>query len=139
MVRYTLLPLWYTAFYESYSTGQPVMRTMLSEFSDDSSTFAMDDQWLVGASLLVKPVTAEGQTTVDVYLPRSVDTDGWYDLNTLQYQAPAASQGQLLTVQAPLGSIPVYIRSGRNNVMDIVCITWLIIQNCSYLSYASFC
>jgi alpha 1,3-glucosidase len=112
MVRYTLLPLWYTAFYHAYSTGQPVMRTMFSEFPDDRSTFTMDDQWLVGGSLLVKPVTDADVNAIDVYLPKSSDTDGWYDLNTLHY-TPGAEEGQMVNIQAPLGSIPVFIRSGH--------------------------
>ena len=112
MVRYSLLPLWYTAFYEAYSTGKPVMRTMFSEFPDDARTFAMDDQWLVGGSLVVKPVTEAGQTSVNIYLPLSDDTDGWYDLHTLQ-RAPSA-EGDMLTVDAPLSSFPVYIRAGES-------------------------
>lgn len=112
MVRYSLLPLWYTVFFEAYTTGQPVMRTMFSEFPNDSNTFAMDDQWLIGASLLVKPATAEGQLSVDVYLPHSVDTDGWYDLHTLQRAPVTASR--MLTVSVPLEVIPVYIRSGNS-------------------------
>jgi mannosyl-oligosaccharide alpha-1,3-glucosidase len=111
MMRYSLLPLWYTAFYEAHTTGQPVMRTMFSEFPDDPKTFTMDDQWLVGASLLVKPATAEGQTSVDVYLPLSEDTDGWYDLNTL-VRAPVVAGG-VLKVDTPLEVLPVYIRSGN--------------------------
>ena len=116
MVRYSLLPLWYTTFYESYVTGQPVMRTMFSEFPDDARTFAMDDQWLVGGSLLVKPATFEGQTSVDIYMPFSSNsnsnsyTDGWYDLHTLE-RVPIFESG-ILTVQVPLELIPVYIRSG---------------------------
>ena len=84
---------------------------MFSEFPDDANTFAMDDQWLVGASLLVKPATAEGQTSVDVYLPLSHDTDGWYDLNTL-VRAPVVAGG-VVTVDTPLEALPVYIRSGN--------------------------
>ena len=110
MVRYSLLPLWYTAFYEAYTTGQPVMRTMFSEFPDDKKTFTMDDQWLVGGSLLVKPVTGEGQTSTFIYLPISSDTDGWYDLNNLQ-RAPSI-QGGFHNIESPLNHIPVYIRAG---------------------------
>ena len=110
MVRYSLLPLWYTAFYEAYTTGQPVMRTMFSEFPDDQKTFTMDDQWLIGSSLLVKPVTGEGQTNTFIYLPISSDTDGWYDLNKLQ-RTPSV-QGGFHTVESPLSHIPVYIRAG---------------------------
>ena len=110
MVRYSLLPLWYTAFYEAYTTGQPVMRTMFSEFPDDKKTFTMDDQWLIGGSLLVKPVTGEGQTSTFIYLPISSDTDGWYDLNNLQ-RAPSI-QGGFHNIESPLNHIPVYIRAG---------------------------
>src|SRR5690242_17193880 len=62
MIRYSLLPFWYTTFYHSYTTGQPIMRAMFSEFSTDVKTFEMDDQWMVGSSLLVKPVTDNGAT-----------------------------------------------------------------------------
>lgn len=114
MTRYSLLPLWYTVFYEAYSTGLPAMRTMFSEFPDDVHTFAMDDQWMVGSSLLVKPATDAGQTSVDVYLPACKDTktDGWYDLHTLARTAPSAP-GQKVAVDAPLGKMPVFIRAGK--------------------------
>ena len=86
------------------------MRTMFSEFPDDVKTFDMDDQWLIGGSILVKPATAEGQTAVDVYLPLSQDTDAWYELNTL-VRAPVAAGG-VVTIDTPLEHLPVYIRSG---------------------------
>jgi len=69
MQRYSLLPLWYTIFYEAYATGLPAMRPMFLEFPEDSKTFAMDGQWMLGSSLLVAPVTSEGQSSVHVYLP----------------------------------------------------------------------
>lgn len=52
MLRYTLLPYWYSVFEEAQSTGVPVMRTMFTEFPNDVETFAMDDQWMVGNSLV---------------------------------------------------------------------------------------
>ena len=125
MTRYTLLPLWYTVFYEAYTTGMPVMRTMFTEFPDDETTFAMDDQWMIGSALLVKPVTEEGQTSTDVYLPAasasasassdrgfsSLITDSWYDLHSLQRMPPSA-HGMKTHIDAPLDKIPVFIRSG---------------------------
>ena len=90
------------------------MRTMFSEFPDDVSTFAMDDQWMVGSALLVKPASEAGQTSVDVYLPAcaATGTDGWYDLHTLAHTAPSGP-GQAVKIDAPLGKIPVFIRSGK--------------------------
>lgn len=108
MLRYTLLPLWYTTFFEAYETGMPVMRPLFMEFSDDSTTFKMDDQWMVGSALLVKPVTDKATTEVNVYLPGS---DNWYDLHTLA-AVPANTPGTFTRYPAPLGVIPVFVRPG---------------------------
>jgi alpha 1,3-glucosidase len=108
MLRYTLLPLWYTVFFEGYETGMPVMRPMFMEFPDDHTTFKMDDQWMVGGALLVKPVTDKGANSVQVYLPGSED---WYDLHTLA-RVPANAEGTTTKYPAPLGVIPVFIRPG---------------------------
>jgi mannosyl-oligosaccharide alpha-1,3-glucosidase len=124
MQRYSLLPLWYTVFYEAYSTGMPVMRPMFMEFPEDASTFAMDAQWMVGSSLLVAPVTSEHQTSVKVYLPArgsarnangdmvTIDYNNWYDLETLAMVPAATSPGVPSMVAAPMDKIPVFIRPG---------------------------
>jgi alpha 1,3-glucosidase len=82
---------------------------MFTEFPDDSFTYAMDDQWMVGQSLLVKPVTSAGQTTTEVYLP---GPESWYDLLTLFKYSPSPA-GQKTTVKAPIERIPVFIRAGE--------------------------
>ena len=40
-------------------------------FPNDPNTFAMDDQFMLGNALVVKPVIAKGQVQVTVYLPTS--------------------------------------------------------------------
>lgn len=111
MLRYSLLPYWYTVFYEAYCKGVPVMRTMFTEFPDDVSTFTLEDQWMVGDALLVKPVTDAGRNTAVVYFPQN--NGGWYDLLTLQQVIVVRTAGEMLTVQAPLEKIPVFMRAGR--------------------------
>lgn len=108
MVRYSLLPYWYTKFYEASVSGLPVMRPMFLEFPADTATFKMDDQWMIGSSLLVKPVTDSNVHSIDVYLP-SVST--WYDLNSLQQVAQSGNG--LTNVDAPLAKIPVFIQGGH--------------------------
>jgi len=110
MIRYSLLPFWYTAFYQSYSTGQPVMRAMFSEFPADEKTFAMDDHWMVGRSLLVKPVTDAGAVSVDVYFPDS--SNGWYDFHSFSEVSFGGSKDGILSVPAELDTIPVFVRGG---------------------------
>jgi len=113
IMRYTLLPYWYTTFYEAYAIGIPVMRTMFTEFPSDPSTFTIDDQWMVGSALLVKPVTESGATSVDVYLPIALEKgirQIWYDFHTLQRVETTSAQ---YTASAPLEKIPVFLRGGK--------------------------
>jgi hypothetical protein len=69
MARYALLPYWYTLFREAFEQGTPAMRPLWFEYPDDEHTLTMDDQWLVGADIIVKPVTSAGAVTTDIYLP----------------------------------------------------------------------
>jgi alpha 1,3-glucosidase len=88
----------------------PVMRPLFLEFPEDEITYTTDGQWMVGAALLVAPVTNRGQTSVHVYLPAGsaqAPVGFWYDLETLQ-QLTAGSR----EVQAPLDKLPVFVRGG---------------------------
>ncbi|XP_053224260.1 neutral alpha-glucosidase AB isoform X1 [Podarcis raffonei] len=104
--RYALLPFWYTLFYHSYRTGQPVMRPLWVEYPQDATTYAIDDQYLLGDALLVHPVTAQGARGVQVYLPGKGEV--WYDVHT--HQKLHAPQTHYLAVT--MSSIPVYQRGG---------------------------
>jgi len=108
MIRYSLLPYWYTTFYSAYSKGLPVMRPMFFEFPEDSQTFSIDDQWMVGDALLVKPVTDPGKSSVDVYLPGA---QSWYDFYT--FEKKVVSSDFRVSENAPLEKIPVFIRGGK--------------------------
>ena len=110
MLRYSLLPLWYSVFFEAFSGGLPVMRPLFLEFPHDSDPrlLTIDDQWMIGSVLLVKPVTSAGQNEVGVYFPGGAS--GWYSFDSQQL---AGDKGQkVLTVAAPLEKIPVFVRAG---------------------------
>lgn len=87
-LRYSLLPVWYTAFRETSVTGLPVLRCVhlvaqalahcsfrshsphYVMFPQDEAGFSIDDQFYVGNSgLLVKPVTRPGVIEEAIYLP----------------------------------------------------------------------
>ncbi|KAI8369142.1 glycosyl hydrolases family 31-domain-containing protein [Choanephora cucurbitarum] len=104
--RYAFLSYWYTLFYEAYKTGTPMMRPMFMEFPDDENVWTMEDQFMVGSGLLVKPVTSEGAVKADVYFPAE---QPWYDLKTHQKVTQTGWQ----TVDAPLDVIPVYYQGGH--------------------------
>lgn len=47
-LRYSLLPLIYTTFYEHTITGLPVIRPLWSEFPQDVNTYDVDNQLILG-------------------------------------------------------------------------------------------
>ncbi|CAM9846582.1 unnamed protein product [Ascophyllum nodosum] len=114
MARYTLLPYWrvYTVFQEANESGMPMMRPMWVQYPEDIKTFDMDDQWMVGRDLLVKPVVTEGATSVDVYFPGATSTTAsslWFDVDTA---VAVTGVGAHRPVDAPVDKIPVYQRGG---------------------------
>jgi len=66
-----------------------------------------DFTYLLGDALLVAPVVEHGATTRDLTLPPGLWVDWWTGAPT-EVTAPS---GQRLTVDAPLGTIPVYLRA----------------------------
>ncbi|KAM8985785.1 neutral alpha-glucosidase AB isoform 1-T1 [Ara ararauna] len=105
-LRYALLPFWYTAFYHSHRHGVPIMRPLWMEFPEDTTTFAIDDQYLIDRALLVHPVTEQGARGVQVYLPGKGEV--WYD--TVSYQKHHAPQ--TLYVPVTMSSVPLFQRGG---------------------------
>ncbi|XP_014253247.1 neutral alpha-glucosidase AB [Cimex lectularius] len=103
--RYNFLPLWYTLFHENNKTGMPVIRPLWVEYPEDAQTFDIDDEFLVGHSLLVKPAFSPGTSQVQVYFPG--ENTVWYDIdNHEQFTSGTAN------VPAPFTKVPVYYRGG---------------------------
>ena len=46
--RYRLLPYWYTLFYNSEKSGEPLATPMWVEFPTDKTTFTIDNAHLIG-------------------------------------------------------------------------------------------
>jgi len=106
-LRYSLLPVWYTAFHASHMTGVPIVRPNWYVHPEDDKGFALDDQLYVGnTGLLFKPVVQEGSTQVKVHL---ADGAPYFDYFTYQRYAGAGSH----TLETPLEKIPLLMRSGH--------------------------
>ncbi len=73
------------------------------DYPDDPGTFAVDDQYLVGESLLVAPAFA-GQQARSVYLPPG----DWFDFWTAQKHS---GKGRV-EVDVPLDRIPLFVKAG---------------------------
>lgn len=104
--RYSFLPFWYTLFYQHNTTGAPVMRPLWVEFPAEAPTFIIDNEFLLGDSLLVRPVTEEGVSEVPVYFPGTNEI--WYDIDTFeQFHKNGA-----VNIPVDLSKVPVYHRGG---------------------------
>jgi alpha-glucosidase len=102
--RYELLPYFYSVFDEARRTGAPILRPMVYAFQDDPAVRDMDDQAMVGPSLLVAPILEEGATDRVVYLPEG----RWYEVNSsAAYDGPTT-----VTVGVTLAAVPTYVREG---------------------------
>ncbi|MCJ1334313.1 hypothetical protein MMC10_011021 [Thelotrema lepadinum] len=107
-LRYSLLPVWYTAFQESSATGQPIVRPNFYVHPSDEKGFAVDDQLYIGSTgLLAKPVTKEGAATVDVYLADSEKYYDYFDYTTV------SGAGKTHTLAAPIDKITLLMQGGH--------------------------
>jgi alpha-D-xyloside xylohydrolase len=104
-LRYTLMPYLYSLAYYTHKTGAPFMRALFMDFPNDPKVVDIGDEYMFGPAFLVAPVTSQGQTTKNVYLPAGTE---WYDYWTNQrYQG-----GQTIQVSTPIDRIPLFVRAG---------------------------
>lgn len=86
-------------------------RTMWMHYPKTEGLFAIDDQYLVGSDLLVKPVTSPGVVETAVKFPTD---DTWYDAESLKVVSSSSHPGSYteVTVPSDLNTIPVFQRGG---------------------------
>ncbi len=103
-LRYSLLPYNYTMAHETYESGIPLARPLVLEFSDDQNLYNESSAYMWGDDFLVAPVVQSGQTSKSFYLPQGKWIDFWNDL--------VYAGGQTITVPAPLGEVPLFVKAG---------------------------
>lgn len=110
VLRYRLLPYFYTLSHHTSLTGVPLMRPMWMEWPLDAQTGTLQDQFMLGSALLVKPITQAGQSEASVYLPKE-NNNPWYDWET--GVELGRGSGRHVTVQSPIErGIPLLQRGG---------------------------
>ncbi|HEX3684124.1 MAG TPA: glycoside hydrolase family 31 protein [Bryobacteraceae bacterium] len=103
-LRYRLMPYIYSVAWMVTSQSYTPMRPLAMDFGDDVKAQNIGDQFLFGPAILVNPVTDQGATTRQLYLPKSK----WYDFWT-----GAVSSGPMeVNAPAPLSRLPLYVRAG---------------------------
>jgi len=103
-LRMRLLPYLYGLFHEAAASGAPVWRPLFWEFPDDDEAARVEDQVMVGPSLLAAPVLVRGARERELYLPPGV----WYGFDDdARWVGP-----RRIRVSAPLERLPLFARAG---------------------------
>ncbi|KAJ8934325.1 hypothetical protein NQ314_013365 [Rhamnusium bicolor] len=106
--RYKHLTYWYTLFWEHYKTGEPVIRPLSYYYVEDVNTLDTDDEFLVGANILVHPVTDESAKNVTVYFPGG-ENELWYNIH--DFNTTYGGTG-LVNLSVTLDTVPVFYKGG---------------------------
>jgi alpha-D-xyloside xylohydrolase len=104
-LRYELMPYIYSLGYHTWETGAPFMRALPLDFPSDPKVADIRDEYMFGPAFLVAPVTEQGATTREVYLPAGAD---WYNYWTNE----RVHGGQTISVAAPIDTLPLFVRAG---------------------------
>jgi len=103
-LRYEWLPQLYTLFHEAHKSGLPVMRALLMEYPEDSMTWNLSDQFMLGENVIVAPVMQPGAVCRAVYLPEGSWVNYW-DNETYE-------GGRHHLVQSELDTLPIFVKQG---------------------------
>ncbi len=100
--RYELFPHLYTLFYESSLSGLPIIRPLFMHDQDDESLYSINDEFMLGDSIMVAPITHPNTYWRAVYFPKGK----WIDVrNGRIYEGK-----RIYKVNAPLDEIPVFVK-----------------------------
>jgi alpha-D-xyloside xylohydrolase len=117
LLRYRLLPYLYSLMAAVTRSAVMMLRALALEFPADVSTHCILDEFMFGPALLVCPVTqpmyyraasapiADAPQTRSVYLPYGC---AWFDFWT----NASHPGGKTLLADAPLDTMPLYVRAG---------------------------
>ncbi len=122
-LRYQLLPVLYTAFYQHAQNGAPVVRPVFWSALSDTAALGVNDEYLLGDHLLAAPVVDSAAGTRAVYFPAG----RWFRLGS----DSVYEGGHRVTVSAPqplndggdttgLRGLPVFARAGAVIPMQTV-------------------
>ena len=104
-LRYQLLPYYYSLAREAQQTGMPILRPLLLEFEREQRTLQyVEDQAMLGRSLLLAPVTEAHARIRHTMLPDGVWHDFW---SAESWDGPGE-----IEYPAPLHRLPLLVRGG---------------------------
>jgi alpha-D-xyloside xylohydrolase len=75
--RIKLIPMLKRAFDEYKTTGKPPIRALVMDYTDDTATYSIDDEYIFCDELLVAPIPQNSADRRNVYMPAGEWCDYW--------------------------------------------------------------
>ncbi|MEO0564461.1 MAG: TIM-barrel domain-containing protein, partial [Chloroflexota bacterium] len=116
-LRYRLMPYIYTQAAIASEYGYPLVRPVFTTDTRRVESRLIDNCYMLGDAVLVTPVLQEGARQRTLHLPRGLWFDYWTQTQVIG--------GRSVTVDAPLGHLPLFVKAGA------VLPTWDVSQNFS--------
>lgn len=102
--RYKMLPYNYTLSYRQAKYGEPLVRPLYYQFSNDTLAAKTEDEMMWGDQMLVAPVLQKGETSRKVYLPAG---EWYYDGGN-----STISGSNYIDLSVNLNDLPVFVKAG---------------------------
>jgi len=99
------MPYIYSLAWQVTAKDSTIMRPLVMDWRTDEKVWNIGDEYMFGPAILVSPVTEQGASSREVYLPPAAR---WYDFWT----GKTLSGDERVQAAAPLDRIPLYVRAG---------------------------
>lgn len=103
-LRYEFLPYLYDLLENAHATGCPALRPLFFNYPEDERTKQINDEVMIGDSLLFAPVVRQGQESRAVYLPEGT----WVHYFTKE----SYEGGKEYLIEMPLDSVGIFVKQG---------------------------
>ncbi len=108
--RYELNPYYYSLAHLAHRDGSPLVAPLVYHYQEDLQTRSLGDHKMIGPDLLTATISAHGQRSRDIYLPKGT----WFDYYT---HLPIVSDGDWIKDVAAYNKerifrLPIYAREG---------------------------
>lgn len=104
--RMQMVPYLYNLLHRAHAYYEPMIRPTFYNYGHDEKTFEENDEFMLGADILVPSVFIKGQQVRRLYLPK--EAAGWYEYQSGKY----FEGGQEVEVDSPLAHAVFFVRSG---------------------------
>ncbi len=108
-LRHALIPWLYTLAFQSYATGEPLLKPMYFDYPDEEAAYNCPGQYVLGDSMIVAPITTP--TDLDTKLSRQVV---WLpEGNWIHFFTGESIAGNRWHVDyCNMESMPVFVKAG---------------------------